>query len=439
MIMDDGGLKSYAEARDWLFALKNRGVTYGIERMAAFIEELGYPDKAYPIIHVGGTNGKGSTCAMLEAMFRENGYKTGLSTSPHLVRQAERFQVDRRLISENEVLERVRELKRVGEKVAERDSELHPSFFEFMTGLALTHFARSQVDVAMVEVGLGGRLDATNVVLPEVSVITSISLDHCEMLGDTHVKIAREKAGIIKPGVPVVIGWLPSEAEREIEVICEERGSGLFRVKECFGEDIAAYPETNLSGDFQRINAGIAELAISVFAERIGKPVDMDACRNSLKTVRWPGRWDVQRMERRKVVFDVSHNSEGAAWLGHQLERLVEEDGAKPDVIMGVLGAYRAKALAPVVAKFARSIRLVMPQQSRSCSFEELEEILDDCFEGEVSRCSVEELFPGKGRCSLDRPTNRALVVTGSIYLIGEIWERFLEEESTGQGILQDF
>ena len=437
--MDDAGLKDYLAARDWLFALKNRGVTYGIDRMAVFIEELGRPDRSYPIIHVAGTNGKGSTCAMLEAMFRKNGYRTGLSTSPHFVRQGERFQVNRKIMSEDEILERVRHLKRVGERIAARDPDLHPSFFEFMTGLALTHFERSKVDVAMVEVGLGGRLDATNVVRPEVSVITSIGLDHCEMLGHTYREVAREKGGIIKLGVPVVIGWLPDEAEEEITRICEERGCKLHRVRDLFGEDLSTYPETNLPGDFQRINAGVAELAISVYGERMSTPLDALASREALKSVHWPGRWDVQQMKHRKVVFDVSHNSEGAVWLDRQLRKLVEEDGMKPDVVMGVLGAYRARALVSVVSKYAHSIRLVKPQQSRSCSFEELEGLLAERFDGEVSRCTVEELFPGVGECALDEEVGRSLVVTGSIYLIGEIWERFREEEPVGQGILQDF
>ena len=430
-------LKSYQDASDWLYALKNRGATYGIERMQHFARELGSPQKSYPVIHVAGTNGKGSTCAMLEAMFRVNGYKTGLSTSPHLVRQGERYQVNRRILSEEKILEYVRYLKKVGERIAETTPEMHPSFFEFMTALAFQHFKKEKVDVAIVEVGLGGRLDATNVVDPEISVITSIGLDHCEILGHSLDQIAREKGGIIKPGKPVVVGLLPSEALSAIEEICSERGCSLRRVSEIFGDDVDRYPLTKLPGGYQRINAAIAMTVARELKDRFS--LDLEKCEHSLLNVVWPGRWEEMRLAHRKAVFDVSHNSEGAEWLDANLRKLSDKQG-RPDVVMGVMGHYRDKALVPVVAKWARSITFVIPKQSRSCSFEELESCVPEEYQGQVLRGQIDSLFPAKGQCSLDvssRPN--PLVVTGSIYLIGEIWERFLEDEPVGQAILQDF
>ncbi len=429
---------TYEAARDWLYSLKNRGSKYGIDRMRRFAEELGHPERFYPCIHVAGTNGKGSTCAMLERILRDQGLKVGLSTSPHLVRQGERFQVNRQIASEQQIFEYTNELRPVAARIAEEDLELHPSFFEFMTAMAFMRFQREAVDVAVVEVGLGGRLDATNVLMPEVSVITSIGLDHTEILGDTLAKIAIEKAGIVKPGVPVVVGLLPEEAMREVRRICRERGCSLHTVEGRFGTDPACFPATNLHGGFQRINAAVAMLVVEVVGLRFG--LDAVQAERSLQQVAWPGRWDERRLRGRRIVFDVSHNAEGARWLDDNLEDLVRRSGgAKVDAIVGVMGAARAASILPVVAKWARSIRLVTPSQDRACSVEELARLVPESFAGEVTGANLADLFPSKGVCSLDCQTESALLMTGSIYLIGEIWDRFLEESPLGQGELQDF
>ncbi len=431
-------LDSYQAARDWLYSLKNRGSKYGIDRMTRLSAALGHPDRAFPCIHVAGTNGKGSTCAMLERILRDQGYRVGLSTSPHLVRQGERIQVDRRILSEDQIFEYVKELEPFAAEAGREDPELFPSFFEFMTAMAFLHFKRSRVDVAVIEVGLGGRLDATNVVWPELSVITSIGLDHCEILGGTHAAIAREKGGIIKPGVPVAIGWLAPEAEETIAAICRERGSALHRAAEAYGDAFDDLPDTNLKGRYQRHNAGLALLSASLLAPRF--QLDMDRARQSLRAVNWPGRWDERRLTHRSVVFDVSHNEEGARWLDDNLARLVADGGGtRPDLVMGVMGAYRAAALVPTAARWARSLTFVVPAQDRACSHEELEGLVPSDFRGEVTRSSIAELFPAKGVCVLDKPGAGPLVVTGSIYLIGEIWDRFYQESPLGQGALQDF
>ncbi|MDQ8203671.1 folylpolyglutamate synthase/dihydrofolate synthase family protein [Pelagicoccus sp. SDUM812003] len=431
-------LSSYEAAREWLYSLKNAGSKYGIDRMERFADALGQPQRSFPSIHVAGTNGKGSTCAMLEQVFRDQGFKTGLSTSPHLVRQGERIQVNRRILSEEAILDFVRELAPLASAIAQPDAELHPSFFEFMTAMAFLRFQREAVDIALVEVGLGGRLDATNVLVPECSVITSIGLDHCEILGDSHAAIAREKGGIIKPGVPVVAGLLPEDAMAEVRSICRERGCELITVAERFGEDLESFPRTNLYGRYQRINAAIAMTVVEAMAGRFG--LDRATAEASLASVSWPGRWEERQLRHRKIVFDVSHNSEGARWLDDNLADLVERSGgAKPDVVMGVMGGYRASSLVPVAAKWARSITFVVPQQSRACSLEELASFVPDDFEGAVERGEIARIFPSKGVCSLDQHGAPPLVVTGSIYLIGEIWDRFLEESPLGQGALQDF
>ena len=431
-------LTSYEAARDWLYTLKNRGSKYGIDRMLRLVEELGHPECAYPCIHVAGTNGKGSTCAMLEQAFRDQGFRVGLSTSPHLVRQGERIQVDREILGEQEIFEFIKELRLVATKIAVEDPALHPSFFEFMTAMAFLRFKQAEVDLAIVEVGLGGRLDATNALTPEVSVITSIGLDHCEILGDSLAAIAREKGGIIKPGVPVVAGLLPEEAMREIRSLCVQRGCVLHELADRFGSNVDSYPQTNLKGGYQRINAALATLVLEVVANRF--KIDPSKSPASLCRVSWPARWEERQLANRKIVFDVSHNSEGAKWLDLNLKRLVADSGgAAPDVVMGVMGAYRAAYLVPVVARWARSIVFVVPRQDRALSSVALEKYLPNGFSGKVSHGKIEKIFPSKGICSLDVDTPHPLVVTGSIYLIGEVWDRYLEESPLGQGDLQDF
>jgi dihydrofolate synthase/folylpolyglutamate synthase len=188
------------------------------------------------------------------------GWRTGLYTSPHLVKLGERVQVERRALTETEITAYARELRPAAERVALANADDHPSFFEFMTAMALLQFARKGCDVSVIEVGLGGRLDATNIVTPEVGVITSIGLDHCEFLGNELGQIAAEKAGIIKPGRPVVIGRMPAVAEQVIRGIAAERGARVTSVTAEFGEELERYPHTNLEGDYQRWNAATATL-----------------------------------------------------------------------------------------------------------------------------------------------------------------------------------
>ena len=189
-------MNRFQETRDYLFALRNAGSKYGIDRMRRLVEALGHPERRFPVIHVAGTNGKGSVCAMLEALYRSNGYKTGFFCSPHLVHLGERAQVNRQILSESGIIEYTRQLRPIAAAIASEDPDLHPSFFEFIAAMAFQRFASEQVDIACVETGLGGRLDATNVVDPELAIITTVSLDHTELLGDNR-RIAREKAGIL--------------------------------------------------------------------------------------------------------------------------------------------------------------------------------------------------------------------------------------------------
>jgi dihydrofolate synthase/folylpolyglutamate synthase len=380
--------------------------------MKVFARLLGHPERQYPIIHVAGTNGKGSVCAMLEACFRANGFKTGLFTSPHLVRLGERIRVDGQAISDQEIIDCVEWMRSLADQGLSISPELYPTFFEFIAAMAFHVFARDQVDVAIVETGLGGRLDATNIVEPVVSVITSIGLDHCDVLGHDVASIAREKAGILKKHKPVVLGWLPEEAETVVREIAANLECRVIETSRLRGMEL---PKTSLAGSFQRKNGAVAITTCELLRDRFA--LQISKCRNALLEVQWPGRWQEIGVVGRTVILDATHNAEGCRCLDEHLRGLTE----KPVVLAGTLGKDRAKDLMEVVARYAREIRLLVPNQPRACSYESLEEAIPEEFSGKVTRSTVIREFPPPASVETD---DVPFVVTGSIYLLGEVLAR---------------
>jgi dihydrofolate synthase/folylpolyglutamate synthase len=429
-------LADYPAVKEYLYALKAGGVKFGIDRMRRLVAELGHPERNYPVIHVAGTNGKGSVSAMIESVLRSAGRRTGLYTSPHLVKLGERVQVDRRLLTEDEIVAYARELQPVAARAAEFAPDEHATFFEFMTAMAFLQFQRRHVDVAVIEVGMGGRLDATNVVEPEISVITSIGLDHCAELGDTVEKIAAEKAGIIKPGRPVVLGRMPAGAERVIREVATANAAPVHSVREIFGGDLAAYPVSNLEGDYQRWNAATAALAVRLLPSR-WRP-DEAAIRRGLVEVNWPGRWQRLTVAGRHLILDASHNPEGAQVLEENLRRVEEATGSKPVIVAGALGEFRARALLEVVGRHAREIHVVSPQQARATPYADMVRVAPPAARPLMHENSVAGIFPDAATCTLGGPGD-TVIVTGSIYLLGEILERLEPARGAGEGKLQDF
>jgi dihydrofolate synthase/folylpolyglutamate synthase len=305
-----------------------------------------------------------------------------------------------------------------------------------MTAMAFHQFARKRCDLSVIEVGLGGRLDATNIVRPEVSVITSIGLDHCEFLGNELGEIAAEKAGIVKEGRPVVIGRMPAMAEHVIRRIAAERKAPLVSVAEKFGDDLARYPATNLEGDYQRWNAATATLVARTLDPKWKISDEMIA--RGLAQVDWPGRWQRVTIGGRRAVLDASHNPEGAQVLDANLTRLIMETGRAPVVITGVLGAARARPLLETIARHACAIHLAVPKQARACGHAELEALVPKDFPGRVVRATVEGLFPAPDTCTAGGADD-VIVVTGSIYLLGEVMARLEPRRGPGEGRLQDF
>jgi dihydrofolate synthase/folylpolyglutamate synthase len=344
--------------------------------------------------------------------------------------------VNRQLLGEAEIIAYTNELRPVAEQPALFSADDHPSFFEFMTAMAFLQFARQAADLAVIEVGLGGRLDATNVVEPEVTAITSIGFDHCDMLGDRLELIAAEKAGIIKPGRPAVLGRMPAVAEAVIRAIAAEREAPVTTVREEYGDELARYPQTNLEGDYQRWNAATATLVARLLPARWGLTDEIVA--RGLMHANWPGRWQRITLGGRPLILDASHNPEGAQVLDANLTKLVAEAGRKPIVVTGALGEYRARALLEVIARHAGEIHLAIPHQARACGYGELEHSVPAAFGGRVVRTTVGEVFPEPDRCAIGSAGD-TVVVTGSIYLIGEVFERIEPGRGAGEGRLQDF
>lgn len=420
-------MKSFADTREYLYSLKNAGSKYGIDRMRLLVEALGHPEKQFPLIHVAGTNGKGSVCAMLESLYRTNGYKTGFFSSPHLVHLGERAQVNRQILTESGIVEYTKQLKPIAAELGKTDPDCHPSFFEFMAAMAFQRFASEQVDIACIETGLGGRLDATNVVDPELSIITTVSLDHTELLGDRIEIIAREKAGIIKPGKPVLIGRLPAEAESVVREIAAEQGCTVYALRDRFPDE-STLPTTNLAGSFQRWNAALALYATELLADRF--PIQSTA---GLQQIDWPGRWQHIQLEDRTLILDATHNPEGAQMLAENLSQLDE----KPIIVAGTLGEDRGRSLMDAITPYAQELHLVEPNQPRATTTTFLASRLPTDRDFSVTHSKLEQIIPAPQSCSLGKPGD-TIVLTGSLYLIGEVLERLQAPKPTELGSLQD-
>jgi dihydrofolate synthase/folylpolyglutamate synthase len=305
------------------------------------VARLDHPERAFQSVHVAGTNGKGSVTAMVDAALRAAGHRTARYTSPHLIDVSERFVIDGRAVDRAAVIAAVADVRDVVESLrAERALDVQPTFFEVTTAVAFELFRRAGVSIAVLEVGLGGRLDATNVVRPIASAITSIAFDHEKYLGNTIRAIAIEKAGIIKPGVPVVVGPVPVEAALAIDEIAGSRGAAVVRAAP---DDVAAF-QIGLAGAHQRANAAVA-VALLRLIDQSGFRVPETAIVEGLARPDWPGRLETRRLaDGREALLDAAHNPAGATALASYLA--ADQHGPRPLVF----AAMRDKALADMLA-----------------------------------------------------------------------------------------
>jgi len=396
----------------WLSNLRNLGSALGLERTQLLLERLDNPQNFCPYFHIAGTNGKGSTSVMIESIQRAHGRRTGLYTSPHLIELGERIQINRQPISENRLIDLVEQLRKHYDFIHQTRPELDATFFELMTAIAWIEFRVSKVDLAIIETGLGGRLDATNVGRPTICIITSIGMDHQEYLGNSIAEIAAEKAGILKSGVPCVVGFVPPEAEVVITKRAKEVGAPLYFVRDRFKDEL---PLTNLKGQHQRQNAGAALLACELVN---AFPINNETVRTALQNVEWPARWqEIKLKDDRTLIVDGSHNEEGINSTSILLREL-----KSPTVILGSLSLTRAEALIKIVAEYAGEIILVSIEHERAIAAEELKKLVPKTFSGKISLSTVKELFPETNQCAVK---GGPVVVIGSLYLAGEVLARY--------------
>jgi dihydrofolate synthase/folylpolyglutamate synthase len=403
---------TYSEAIFWLQGLGRFGLRPGLETTRQLAAAAGDPQRRLRFVHVAGTNGKGSTCAFLESVYRHAGRRVGLYTSPHLVTFRERLQLDRALIPEAD-LARLATAARGRIEAGTTDGPA--TLFEVATVMALEWFAEQQADLVIWETGLGGRLDATNIVTPLASVITNIGWDHMDVLGDSLAKIAAEKAGIIKPGVPVVTG-AEGPALEVIRAAAARQRVPLRIVHEGDADlAFAAQAGVSLAGRHQVRNAALAVATVRVLADVL--PVSEAALGAGLRGTEWPGRFQLLRRGAQRLLLDGAHNAPGAAALAAALER--QFPGERPALIAGMLADKQLVEMVRRLAGRVRRVVVVPVASARSAPIETLAtEFRQAAPDLPVSlAASVPEAL---GQTAAEP----FVLLTGSLYLVGEALER---------------
>ena len=399
-----------------------RGVKFDLANIRRLLEELGHPEQAWRAVQIAGTNGKGSAAAMLEAVLRSAGYRTGLYTSPHLVRVNERIQVAGEEIADPDFAAASADVVAAVESLlARHELPAHPSFFESLTAIAFEHFRRASCEIAAVEVGMGGRLDATSALTPLLSIIMPVEFDHEPYLGHTLEQIAFEKAGIIKEGGVVVSAAQHPEAASVLERAARERGARLVYAQQNNLLQLNGQLRLALPGRHQAANAAVVTTAIEEL-RRLGVEVSLAALAEGLATVRWPGRLEWIKGSP-ALLLDGAHNPAAARALGAYLrESLFSSDpGATARRLVLVFGSMRDKAVAEIadlLFPLAAAVVLTRPQQRRAATPQGIAELTSH-----LNACVLEREEPGKA-LELARELagpDGVVVVTGSLYLVGEI------------------
>ena len=401
---------TYSDAIQFLYNLRWFGAKFGLSTTFKLAALAGNPQNRLRFIHVAGTNGKGSTCAMLESIYRAAGLKVGLFTSPHLVAFTERIQTNRRLIPDAEVARWVTELQPL---LTHFPAEEHPTYFEVVTVMALRSFAAHQCDLVIWETGLGGRLDATNIVTPIASIITNIQFDHQQYLGETLPRIAHEKAGIIKPAIPVITGTDAPEALEVIDQSARRQNSPLTVVAR--GEAHAP-PLDNirlpLLGEHQKMNAAVALATVRALEPII--PVSSDAIRTGLFRVHWPGRLQrVTRPSGQQILLDGAHNVGGAEMLAAALKEHFPK--AKPALLLGILRDKDWPRMCEILAPLAGRILLVPVHSDRTA---EPHGLAEACHAANPHAPVTEH--SSLSTALADAEQDPFVTIAGSLYLVGE-------------------
>jgi len=399
---------SYSETIHYLYNLQKHGIKFGLDNISKLMSALENPHRAFPSIHISGTNGKGSTSAIIASILKASGLKAGLFTSPHLLSFTERIRVDNEEITEYEVVNLAEEIR---EKISNLQSSIpgfSPTFFEVVTAMAFLYFRRKKIDIAVIEVGMGGRLDATNIIIPEITVITSIGYDHREFLGNTLKEIAYEKAGIIKDGIPAVVSSQTPDVLEVIKAKAEEKNAKVYLYDRDFsstlkrddlsgiyfdyfnGDYFTIYDlYLPLAGEFQMLNASVAIKAVELLIKKLTSRSSLLAShtklrsylspsptppiishhfiREGIRNVKWPGRLEIVRTEP-LILIDGAHNADAAVALSHVLKKNFLDRFKRIILVLGIMGDKDIEGIMRPLLPLATEIILSSPDYERAAS-----------------------------------------------------------------------
>ncbi|NLI91977.1 MAG: bifunctional folylpolyglutamate synthase/dihydrofolate synthase [Peptococcaceae bacterium] len=432
----------YLETMAFIKNLTKFGINLGLHRIRSLLQRLGNPHQRLRIIHIGGTNGKGSTTAILQSVLQQAGYRVGMFISPHLHDYRERIRINDELISRADIVRGISTMRPVLEEMV-ADGMEHPTEFEVSTALALYYFAEKRPDFVLLEVGLGGEIDSTNVVTPVISVLTSISMDHMDYLGETLEEITRVKAGIIKEGVPVITSVDKPESLQIIKQFSTRKRSRLLQVgrdvrwEKVEGQILAFHYlglkhhylglELSLYGEHQFINASVALAVCEMLEELFHIDIDENAVRKGLETVRWPGRLEMIS-QNPKILLDGAHNTDGMKTL---VKALRDYEGGpfqrnKLLLCIGILQDKEVEKIVNLIAPLANEIIVTKPDSPRAGDWKA------------VGRLAEKYLDPGKIHVVEDpvlaveegirrMETDDMLCVTGSLYMISAVRKYLLQ------------
>ena len=415
-------MREYSRALEYLFSLEKFGIVFGLENIRWLLGLVGDPQNAFKAVHVGGTNGKGSVATMLAAMLQKAGYSTGKYTSPHLLSFTERVTVNEVPISEENLVDITATLREAVEKA---DPDRFFTFFDFTTALAFEQFRRKKVEVAVAEVGLGGRLDSTNVLVPLVGIITNVAMDHMDYLGNTIGQIAVEKAGVIKEGVPAVTG-AEGEALEIIRRSAAAKDSRLYVLGEDFsfrktGEQMMSYEGihhttedlyVNLKGDHQLANSAVALCALEILSG-VGFNVTEKDIHEALAEIDWPGRLEVVR-ERPIVLLDGAHNPHGCRSLARYLKERYPD--TRKVLVFGAMKDKKFQEMMEILMPLMDHVILTTTTMVRAAE----PEALTSFAPGALVRPDIKEALETARALATEKDM---IIVTGSLYILGDAKE----------------
>lgn len=431
----------YQKALDYIYSFVDYSLTknlryspekFNLSRMTSFLELIGNPHLDYATIHVAGTKGKGSICAMITSILSHSGYKTGFYSSPHMIDFSERIRIGDRLISQEKIAEYVDYFKPFIDQVEEITT------FEITTALAFKYFSDQKVDFAVVEVGLGGRFDATNVVTPKVSVISSISFDHTKILGNTLSKIAFEKAGIIKNKVPVVVSKQKSTALKMIQSIALERNAPLINAKESYrmvsGKKTLDYQDFTIQedststewirlpliGSHQLDNARTAFAVVNELRKQ-GIKISTAAVKNGFEQVDWPGRLEILQRDP-LVIIDGAHNPDSFRNLANTIKEYLA--GRKVIFVLGASEDKNIRTMLRIIKPVVDHLIITKSTHPRAMDINKIQEFADTIG---ISCMCVEEVEDAKEKAESLSNGNSVIIASGSIFIAGAFREMYLK------------